>query len=211
MTNPFKAFAFLFAMGLMLSPLQAQDEAPATKDTATADESAESTGKKAEKKKDKKAVPPRTTVGRAIENLTYVTEARPNPKAKFFIYLFSADWCTYCPPVMKGMVQDYPKMKKKHVELILMSPDSEDNIKSYIEKYEAEFPAIRYSSAAVKDVPGTPRVESLPGGMVVNGRGDVLYNGGGGGLSGWESIINKKPDKKKAKRGNKDKKGAAKN
>lgn len=207
MTNPFKAFAFLLAMGLMLSPLHAQDEAPATEDTAATEEAAESTEKKADKKKDKKAVKPRTTVGRAIEGLEYVTEARPNPKAKFFIYLFSASWCKYCPPVMKAMVQDYPKMKKKHVEIILMSPDSEDNIKAYVEKYEAEFPAIRYSSSAVQDVPGDPRAEGLPGGMVVNGKGDVLYNGGGGGLSNWEDIIKKKPEKKKGKKA---KKGTAK-
>jgi|GEM_PF-1401451 len=201
MSNPFKAFVYLFVIGLMLSPLHAQGEAPASEEAAV------STKNKADKK-NKKAVKPRTVVGRAIEDLAYVTEARPNPKAKFFIYLFSAAWCKYCPPVMKAMVQDYPKMKKKHVEIILMSPDSEDSVKAYVEEYKAEFPAIRYSSAAVQDVPGSPRAEGLPGGMVVNGRGDVLYNGHGSGLLSWVDLIQKKPEKKKREKA---KKGAAKN
>jgi peroxiredoxin len=206
MTHPFKYLASLLALGLLVFPLHAQDEAapasPTTEDTAAPD----SKDKKKEKK-EKKAGKARTAVGQALEGLEYETDARPNPKAKFFAFLFSASWCKYCPPVMEMMMQEYPKMKKKQVELILVSPDSAANIAQYVKKYDAKCPVIMSTGAAPKlsSVPGEPRAESLPGIMIVNGKGDVLFNGHGSVGKNWESIIKQKPDKKKAKKGKKSK------
>ncbi len=195
MVTTLKTLAGLALLGIVLSPHSyAQEDAPAA-DTPAATSTAP--------KKDKKGPKPRTTVGRAVENLDYLTEARPNPKAKFFIYLFSSGWCQFCPPVMKSMVADYPKMKKKNVEIILMSPDSDQNIKKYVEQYKAEFPTIRYNAHAVKDVPGNPVAEKLPGAMIVNGKGDILFNGHGSGAQNWENIITQKPEKKKDKKNKK--------
>lgn len=204
MTNPFKTFAFLVAMGLLVSPLHAQDDAGTiAESTATEAADTDSDDKKADKKKEKKAGKARTKVGQALEELDYLSEATPNPKAKNFIFLFSASWCKYCPPVMELMVKEYPKMKKKGVEVILMSPDQEESVKKYVEKYRAEFPAIRYAADAVKDIPGSPKPDGLPGIMVVNGKGDVLFEGNGSHAKNWENLLKKKPDKKKAKKSKK--------
>lgn len=195
MNHFLKAFSFLAVLGLVPSPLIAHDEAPTTQNTMT-------TKVTESKKKSKKAAPPRTTVGRAIENLEYVTEARPNPKAKNFIYLFSASWCNSCKLYMPKFVDEYPKMAKKNqVEIILMSPDTEDNIKNYVEQYKIEFPALAFSSqnAQLKKLPGMASYEGIPYAIMVNGRGDTLYSGHATGIMNWESLISKTPIKKRAK------------
>ena len=210
MTNPFKTLSSLLALGLLVCPLYAQDDAaptdPAAEDSAEPDTKDSKKTKK--EKKEKKASKARTEVGKALDELEYQTDARPNPKSKFFAFLFSASWCKYCPPVMEMMMDEYPKMKKKNVELILVSPDTEANIAQYVKKYDAKCPVIMSSGAAPKlsSVPGEPRAESLPGIMIINGKGDVLFNGHGSGGKNWESIIKQKPDKKKAKKGKKSKK-----
>lgn len=208
MTNPFKTLTALLAFGLLACPLLAQDEAVST-DSAAEDTAEPGVKDKKKAKKEKKAGKARTAVGQALEDLEYETDARPNPKAKFFAFLFSASWCKYCPPVMEMMMEEYPKMKKKQVELILVSPDSAANIAQYVKKYDAKCPVIMSSGAAPKlsSVPGEPRAESLPGIMIINGKGDVLFNGHGSGGKNWESIIKQKPDKKKAKKGKKAKNG----
>lgn len=199
MSTHLKSIFVLLALGLLVCPLSAQDDTPANEDTA-----AEAPTKK-EPKKEKKASKARTAVGKALDELEYQTDARPNPKAKFFAFLFSASWCRYCPPVMQKMMEEYPKMQKKNVELILVSPDSEANIAAYVKKYDAKCPVIMSSGGAPKlsSVPGEPRAESLPGIMIVNGKGDVLLNGHGSLGANWENIIKQKPEKKKAKKGKK--------
>ena len=196
MNHFYKVFSFLAVLGLMPCPLIAQDEAPAA-------QSSIATKVTENKKKSKRNTKPRTTVGRAIENLEYVTESRPNPKAKNFIYLFSASWCNSCKLYMPKFVDEYPKMAKKNqVEIILMSPDSEENIKKYVEQYKIDFPALAFSSqnTKLKSLPGMQSYENIPYAIMVNGRGDTLYAGTATGIMNWESLISKTPVKKRIRK-----------
>ncbi len=191
MSNTLKTLAILLTLSISFTPVcKAQDASTGNNSSVT---------EKAAVKKSSTRPKPRTTVGRAVEDLEYLTEARPNPKAKNFIYLFSASWCGPCKLYMPKIVEEYPKMiKKNQVELILMSPDSPENIKKYVEHYKAEFPAIAFSSQnfKLKELPGMQSFDAIPFAIVINGRGETLFAGSASGIMNWQSIITKKPDKK---------------
>ena len=76
-----------------------------------------------------------------------VFNSKPNLKAEYYIYLYSASWCGYCQQCMPVAVEQYKKMKaSRKVELILICGDkSEGEGKSYLKSKKLKSPAIMFS------------------------------------------------------------------
>ncbi len=116
--------------------------------------------------------------------------AEIDTKAKFYIYLQSASWCGPCRQKMPELAKMYPDMKKKKVELILISADrDEESALKFLTDNEAKFPGVMAKDAAVADLPGFVAASGIPNAIVVNARGKVLFNGNGAAVSNWQKII----------------------
>lgn len=148
---------------------------------------------KAAAKEEKKKSTKHKSVPAAIEELEFLN-GTPNKKAKFFIYLHSASWCTYCGMVMPKFVEQYGDMKKAKVEIILIGHDSTDEeVTQYIEGYEAEFAAIRYKNEDTATLPGFNKpAKGIPHATIVNRKGKVFYDGHANGALQWETLIKSK-------------------
>ena len=113
---------------------------------------------KKEGKKEAKAKPEKKgkagAVAAVLKELTYVTDARPNLKAKQYKYMQSATWCRFCNLKMPGLVQGYPQMRKQGIEIILISADDTvEKAKAFMEKYNAPFPCVMRNSEGVDKLP----------------------------------------------------------
>lgn len=167
------------------------------------EESAPRTEKKAKKskssKKEKSAESQSSNlpaVKAALKNMEFLTDTKPSAKAKYYVYLHSASWCSPCKALMPEIVKEYKKMQKKKVEIILIGHDrTADAAKAYLEHYEAGFPGIMASSPATASLPGYSAPQGIPNATIVNEDGDVLYSGHGKGVLDWKTIC--KPAKKK--------------
>ena len=69
--------------------------------TALADESPAPKTEKKVKKSDSSAVKA------AIEDIEFLTDNKPSKKAKYYIYLHSASWCSPCKALMPEIVKEY--------------------------------------------------------------------------------------------------------
>ena len=154
--------------------LYAQD--PAAADAAKADSPAKKGDKKTEKKWNipKKLSP----VAEALVDLPYLTDTRPNLKAKQYKYIQSASWCGPCNGKMPGLVASYKALKKQGVEIIFLSADdSADKALAFLKKYNADFPVVLRSAPEVAKLPGHVHSPTLPGVRLVDKNGKLLDDG----------------------------------
>ena len=143
--------------------------------------------KPAVKKPDKKAAKEKPgkaekgqkgAVANVLKDLTYVTDARPNLKAKQYKYVQSATWCRFCNLKMPDMVKTYPQMRKQGIEIILISADdTPEKAKAFMEKYNAPFPCVMRNSAGVDKLPCFRVAPSLPDVFTVSADGILLNDG----------------------------------
>lgn len=199
MTRP-----FFFSL-LLLATLAATNLSP----VAASDESAEANVPTAEKNKNAKKG--KKKVATALKDLKYLTEARPNPKAKYYIYLQSASWCGPCNAEMPTIAEEYKEMEAGgKVDLILLSADrSADAAKAFLEKYGATFPVVMGRDVTPETLPGYTRARGIPHAAIVTAKGDVLKEGHGSIVSQWRDVCkvkNAPSASKKMKQGKKGKK-----
>lgn len=137
---------------------------------------------------------PSVTVSESLEQMTYITEARPAPDARFYVYLCSASWCRPCRVIMPQIVERYPEIKAAGGEVVLMCYDSTPETgQAYVKKYNAGFPTIMAGSLAEsRQTPlGFVAPRGIPSAIIVTPEGKVIYKGYAGALIHWKSIIEK--------------------
>lgn len=134
--------------------------------------------KAAREKPAKKEKGQKDAVASVLKDLTYVTDARPNLKAKTYKYMQSATWCTICNLKMPDMVKAYPEMRKQGIEIILISADdTAEKAKAFMEKYNAPFPCVMRNSAGVDKLPCFRTAPRLPDVFTVSADGILLDDG----------------------------------
>ena len=191
----------LFGCLLTLSPVQAQDEF----DDEEASETVKSKKKKKKSKKDKKnkkskkdaeddaetedvdadeekAAPAKPSVPKVVEALGKfkVFNAKPNLKAEYYIYLYSASWCGYCQQCMPVAEAQYKKMKStRKVELIVICGDkTEAEGKNYLKSKKLKSPAIMFAELQATQFQGLPGcgMPGYPAISVVDKEGNMIKN-----------------------------------
>lgn len=169
--------------------------APAQDDGDAADDTPQQTTKSDTKKVPKNLKP----VAKAIAEMEPFN-AEPNYKAKYYIYLESASWCGPCCKEMPKIVEAYPAMKKKKVEILLVGADhTTQAAEAYLKKFKAEFPGVWGGDRRVQSLPGYTRSRFVPAATFVDEKGKVIASGGGALVEKWEEVIFKKKGSKKKK------------
>ena len=147
--------------------------------------------KKAAKGK-KEATKEPSVVGKALQEMTFLTDKKPNPDAKYYIYLQSASWCGPCNAEMPTVVKQYKTMGKR-VELILVSHDnSADAAINFMKKYGADFPCILANSGESGKLPAFKFAGGIPNASVVKANGKEIINAHAGAVIGdWKKYTRK--------------------
>ena len=174
-------FHAVLALGLMVATpaMMAQDsDAPAP-------------AKKAAKGK-KEATKEPSVVGKALQEMTFLTDKKPNPDAKYYIYLQSASWCGPCNAEMPTVVKQYKTMGKR-VELILVSHDnSADAAIKFMKKYGADFPCILANSSESGKLPAFKMARGIPNASMVKANGKEIINAHAGAvIADWKKYSRK--------------------
>ncbi len=133
-----------------------------------------------------------SVIGQLLQGAEYLTNARPNLKAKYFIFLHSASWCGPCRAVTPRLVAEYPNMMaNKDVEVILLSCDSTpQKAIEYLSHYNAPFAAVMYGSPEAMALPGYPQdIHGVPHIVVVDAYGKMLYRGHGLRFADWKKHV----------------------
>lgn len=160
-----KLFLTLTVALLSMTPIMAQDAAPANNTVAAA---------------------------LADSSLPYISANKPAADAKFYIYLSSASWCGPCRAIMPRVVQQYPEIKAAGGEIVLLCCDSTPAAgKAYLKKYDAQFPSILLNirNANSLKLPGFVPPRSIPNAVFVSADGTVMQRGHGGIVLHWRDII----------------------
>ena len=130
-----------------------------------------------------------TAMSIAIKRTQFLTEHKPNPAAKYYMYLFTASWCSPCRSLMPKIIEEYPKMMVgRHMEVILVSfDDSPEEARAYLRKYNAPFAAVMYNAEPPDALPGLPPdVNAIPHVIVVDASGKFVYRGHGLRYAEWK-------------------------
>ena len=177
------SFLFLLVIGSVLafSPVLAQDEVD---EEATVEKSESGKKKKKGKKSREKteAASAKPAASRVIEALGKfkVFNAKPNPRAEYFVFLYSASWCGYCQQCIPVAVDQYRKIKaSRKVELIIICGDkSEAEAKAYLKSHKAKAPCILFSELEATQFQGLPGsgVFGFPAVSVCDKDGNVISN-----------------------------------
>ncbi|MBR2144761.1 MAG: hypothetical protein IKK73_06230 [Akkermansia sp.] len=115
----------------------------------------------------------------ALENFK-VHNARVNPKAEIYIYLYSASWCGFCRECMPVAVEQYKKMKSsRKAEIILIGGDkTEKEAVKYLKSYKLKAPGIMFDALKATNFQGLPScgMPGFPAVTVVTRDGKMLAN-----------------------------------
>lgn len=115
----------------------------------------------------------------ALENFK-VHNARVNPKAEIYIYLYSASWCGFCRECMPVAVEQYKKMKSsRKAEIILIGGDkTEKEAVKYLKSYKLKAPGIMFDALKATNFQGLPScgMPGFPAVTVVTRDGRMLAN-----------------------------------
>lgn len=133
-------------------------------------------------------------IGKAISEISFVTEHKPNAQAKYYLYLCTAFWCAPCRREMPEIIKEYKEMiKDNHMEVIVLSCDHHvSGALRYMELFSAPFAVVMYESEARKKLPGAPeKVVAIPYIAITDADGNVLYAGRASALKDWRKITNK--------------------
>lgn len=135
-----------------------------------------------------------SSVAKALKEIKFVS-GKPNLKADYYIYLYSASWCPPCRKLMPDIVKEYADIQKSgKVELILVGADqNEKKVKEYVDKYKVDFPATWQSSKGVASIPGNKPPRGIPGAVIVDKAGNIIISDHGTIVLNWEKYtIDKK-------------------
>ncbi len=133
----------------------------------------------------------------ALENFK-VHNARVNPKAEIYIYLYSASWCGFCRECMPVAVEQYKKMKSsRKAEIILIGGDkTEKEAVKYLKSYKLKAPGIMFDALKATNFQGLPScgMPGFPAVTVVTRDGRMLVNVVGASrvkevLSDWKQYV----------------------
>ena len=205
---------------LVVAPVCAQDEdadTAATEEMAEMDEEAaddEEEGKSKKKKKkskkdskskkatknakkgaDEEAATGTPAVPAALAKFKQLN-GKPNMKAEYYIYMYSASWCGYCVQCMPVAMDAYKKMKSsRKVELVIINGDkSEREGKDYLKKYRAKCPSIMFDALQATQFQGLPGcgMPGFPAISVVDKEGKMITSAVGAGqvkeiLNNWRA------------------------
>lgn len=107
-------------------------------------------------------------------------EVSPDKRAKYYIYLHSASWCGPCKALMPKVIADYKQMRKKKVEVILISYDQTvEAAQNYLKGYNAEFCGVLSTAPDAQNLPSFRKADSIPYAMIVDKKGKVVTAGNG--------------------------------
>lgn len=116
-------------------------------------------------------------VGKALEKADFLTKDRPNPKAKYYLFLYSASWCGPCCREMPHVVRTYRKVRQTDdVELVLFSCDkTEEAAKAWAKEERMKFPIVKPKKG--NGIPGYKPGGSIPRLGIVDSTGKVIITG----------------------------------
>lgn len=119
---------------------------------------------------------------------------QPRLDAKYYMYVRSADWCSWCKKVTPELVAGYDKMKAQGVELIMVyGAKTEEGAREHIEKLNINFPVIWNGSGQGELLGALPGFKELPGALpacvIVDAEGKMLSRCTGVGLVDWEAVL----------------------
>lgn len=136
-----------------------------------------------------------STIGQLLQGAEYMTDARPNLKAKYFIFLHSASWCGPCRMEMPKIAAEYPNIRKSgQVELILASAD-QDPAKAleFVNSNKGTFPVI--AKGKMPQLPEQPQINGIPAAVFVDANGKILATEHGSAVMRWRDFtIKDAPD-----------------
>lgn len=136
-----------------------------------------------------------SVVATALKNAEYLTSARPNLNAKFFIILRSASWCGPCRNEMPRIAAEYANIRRSgQVELILHSQDNtaEDAVK-FVTSNNGNFPVI--AKDKMPQLPNMPQTPGIPWAIFMDANGNVVTSQHGSSVMQWRNhTIKDAPD-----------------
>lgn len=133
------------------------------------------------------AEPETPTVSDALGGVDFIS-GRPVKNARYYIFLHSASWCGPCRALMPQIVAEYRKLRRKKVEIILVSGDrTEADAKNYVREHQVRFPAAM--PTAVANVPGYQPPSAYPSAIIVDNHGRVVRQGHGRIILEWQEIL----------------------
>lgn len=96
-------------------------------------------------------------VAQALKKFKPVS-GKPNMKAEYYIYMYSASWCGYCKQCMPDAVAEYKKIRRsKKVEFILIGGDkTREEAAAYLKTYKAKMPCIFFDDVKATAFQGLP-------------------------------------------------------
>lgn len=123
--------------------------------------------------------PALSPVAAALSELTPISGSF-NKDADYFIYVYSASWCTPCRAIMPRIVQLYKDTlsKDKKIEIILLDLDvSEEEARKYVAHYDAGFFAVMGHGNNSYKLPGAYQVRGIPHCIAVDKNGNRIFSG----------------------------------
>ncbi len=115
-----------------------------------------------------------SVVAKALARIDYL-KGKPDPNAKYYIYLHSAGWCGACCLEMPGIVNSYEELKEQGFEIILFGHDvSEGDVVAFADRFKVEFPVLKDSPELACKVPGYQKVCGIPHIIVVDRSGKMI-------------------------------------
>ena len=160
-------FALLLA-GSLVSPVQAAiEKQPAASTSETAE------------------LPP---VPQLLSEATYLTNKKPNLKAKYYIFLRSMSWCVPCHMFCPVLFKDYGKMKSAKAELVFLGQEEEAVVKRYMKEHEFKCPGVLGSELG--SIPGFDLSGfGAPSICIVTADGEFVGKLGGKNMADWRKVI----------------------
>ena len=118
-----------------------------------------------------------SAVAQALSKFKPVS-GKPNLKADYYVYLYSASWCMYCKMCMPDAVSAYKKMRRsRKVELILIGGDkSRKEAAAYLKSSKGKMPCIFFDDLKATKFQGLPGcgMPGFPAVSVADKDGNVI-------------------------------------
>lgn len=116
-------------------------------------------------------------VGKALEKADFLTKDKPNTKAKYYLFLYSASWCGPCRREMPHVARTYRKIRQTDdVELVLFSCDrTEEDAKAWAKEERMKFPIVKPKKG--NGIPGYKPGGAIPRLGIVDHTGKVIVTG----------------------------------
>ena len=186
-----KLFHLALTAGLLLGVMapctaEAQTMAPATEKPAKKKRKAPA--KAASEDKRMKRV---GKIGAMLKEIQKVN-GTPDYSAKVFCFLRSASLCGPCRKLMPSVIQNYPSMRKKGMEVVLIGFDkTPQGVLQYLQSHKAEFAGMHMSEPKLKENPElSPHKQvGIPYVTIMDADGKILYSGHGFELNNWQKYV----------------------